>query len=188
MTFAKSITTGAALLALVLTVRAEEPKMKDADMKDPAMKVTKAIAVLHPTEGNKVTGTITFEQQGDAIHVTGEVKGLTPGKHGFHIHEFGDCSAPDAKSAGGHYNPTNKEHGAPTGEMHHIGDLGNLEADDSGVAKVDMKLQFLKFDGPTCILGRGLIVHEGADDLKTQPTGDAGGRVACAVIGVANTK
>ncbi len=190
MKLTRSIITGATMLALAVTVHAQDSMKKDADMKGEKapMKVTKAIAVLHSTEGNSVTGTIRFEHTGEGIHVTGEVKGLTPGKHGFHVHEFGDCSAPDATSAGGHFNPTNEAHGAPKAEAHHIGDMGNVEADASGVAKVDMTLQFLSFDGPTSILGRGLIVHAGADDLKSQPTGDAGARVACAVIGVANTK
>lgn len=184
MNLTKSL-TGAALLALAATMQAQEPAAKASAADKP---VEKAIAVLHPTKDSETTGTIVFEKSGDSVRVTGEVRGLTPGKHGFHIHEFGDCSAPDATSAGGHFNPTDVPHGAPKGDKHHIGDLGNIEADDSGVAKVDVKADFLKFEGPTSILGRGLIVHAGEDDLKTQPTGDAGGRVACGVIGVANMK
>lgn len=147
--------------------------------------ITKAIAVLHPTQGSEVHGVVTFTKVGGGIHVQGTVKGLTPGLHGFHIHEFGDCSSPDAKSAGGHFNPTMEEHAAPTAQMRHVGDLGNIEADQEGNAHYDQVDPHLGFHGATSIIGRGLIVHEKADDLKTQPTGDAGGRVACGVIGIA---
>ena len=114
-----------------------------------------------------------------------DITGLKPGKHGFHIHEFGDCSDKEAKSAGGHYNPTKHEHAGPDAPMHHMGDLGNIEADASGKAHLEMKDKDLKLSGENSIIGYGVIVHEKADDLKTQPTGDAGGRVACGVIGVA---
>jgi Cu-Zn family superoxide dismutase len=147
--------------------------------------IAKAIAVLHPTEGSKVMGKITFTKEKDGVRVSGEVTGLTPGKHGFHIHEFGDCSAPDATSAGSHFNPTGHPHAGPGVEKRHVGDLGNLEANDAGVAKVDFVDRQLKFEGSTSIIGRGVIVHAKPDDLTTQPTGDAGGRVACGVIGVA---
>lgn len=149
---------------------------------------TKAVAVLVPTEGMEVSGTIMFEQAGDGVKVTGEVKGLTPGKHGFHIHEFGDLTSADGKSAGGHFNPTNHEHAAPDAEMHHAGDLGNIEANAEGVATIEITEEALKMSGPTSILGRGLVVHAGEDDLKSQPSGEAGARAAVAVIGVAETK
>jgi Cu-Zn family superoxide dismutase len=160
----------------LLTLHAQEHKPAD---------VTKAIAILHPTEGNKVAGKVTFTKEAGGIRVTGEITGLTPGKHGFHIHEFGDCSAPDGTSAGGHFNPMGHPHAGPGVEKRHVGDLGNLDANEAGVAKVDFVDKQLAFDGPHSILGRGVIVHAKADDLKTQPTGDAGGRIACGVIGVA---
>ncbi|HYB99811.1 MAG TPA: superoxide dismutase family protein [Candidatus Limnocylindrales bacterium] len=146
---------------------------------------TKAVAVLRATEGSKVSGTITFTKAGDGVKVSGTISGLTPGKHGFHVHEFGDCSAPDATSAGGHFNPTGEPHAAPTDAARHTGDLGNVEAGEDGTATIDHTDKRATFEGVNSILGRGLIVHAKADDLKTQPTGDAGGRVACAVIGVA---
>jgi superoxide dismutase, Cu-Zn family len=145
----------------------------------------KAIAVLYPTDGNKVHGTITFTREGDKVRVVADLNGLTPGKHGFHIHEFGDCSAKDAASAGSHFNPQGTPHGAPTDAKRHIGDLGNIEADSSGKAHLEWADPHLKFEGANSIIGRGVIIHTKADDLKTQPTGDAGGRVACGVIGVA---
>jgi Cu-Zn family superoxide dismutase len=148
--------------------------------------VTKAIAVLHATKsGGEASGVVTFTKVANGVRVEAEIRGLTPGKHGFHIHEFGDCSSPDAMSAGGHFNPTKAEHAGPSEQHRHIGDLGNIEANARGIARVDLVDPHLRFAGPTSILGRGLIVHEKPDDLKTQPTGNAGGRVACGVIGVA---
>ncbi len=146
---------------------------------------SKAIAVLHPTTGNNVSGTVTFTAAGDSIKVVANITGLTPGKHGFHIHEFGDCSSPDGKAAGGHFNPTNHQHGAPDASERHEGDLGNIEADASGNAHLDITDKILKLTGAESIIGHSVIVHEKADDLKSQPTGDAGGRVACGVIGIA---
>ena len=113
------------------------------------------------------------------------VTGLTPGTHGFHVHEFGDCSAADFTSAGGHFNPMAQPHGAPQAAARHVGDLGNIEAGADGVATLDWTDTQLAFEGMHGIVGRAVIVHAKADDLKTQPTGDAGGRLACAVIGVA---
>src|ERR1700747_1242599 len=97
----------------------------------------KAIAVLHPTAGNKVSGTVTFTEVADGVQVQANITGLTPGKHGFHVHEFGDCSAADASSAGLHFNPTNQPHGGPDDQARHAGDMGNVEADASGNAKLN---------------------------------------------------
>lgn len=146
---------------------------------------SKAIAVLHPTAGNQVTGTVTFTSSGDGVRVVADISGLKPGKHGFHVHEFGDCSAPDATSAGSHFNPTKHQHGAPDASDRHAGDLGNIDADASGKAHLEWTDKSMKLSGDESILGRAVIVHEKGDDLKTQPTGDAGGRLACGVIGVA---
>ncbi len=147
--------------------------------------VTKAIAVMHPTKGQKVEGTVTFTKGEKGVRVQAHIHGLAAGSHGFHIHEFGDCNSPDGMSTGGHFNPEKAEHAGPKTQKRHIGDLGNIEADDSGHAKYDMVDDQLRFEGPTSIIGRGLIIHEKADDFKTQPTGNAGGRVSCGVIGVA---
>jgi len=147
--------------------------------------VQKAICVLQPTEGNSVKGTVTFTKTDSGVVVKAEVSGLTPGKHGFHIHEFGDLTAPDGTSAGGHFDPEGHQHGAPHSEMRHVGDLGNLEANAQGVADYEMTYPGMSFSGVESILGRGIIVHADEDDLISQPTGAAGKRVAMGVIGVA---
>jgi Cu-Zn family superoxide dismutase len=130
-----------------------------------------------------VKGTVEFKETDDGIEVTANIEGLKKGVHGFHIHEKGDCSAPDAKSAGGHFNPSNHKHGAPDAAEHHEGDLGNItaEKDGKGTATITIKGVTLG-DGDTSIVGKGFIIHAKADNFKTQPTGDAGDRVACGVI------
>jgi superoxide dismutase, Cu-Zn family len=143
--------------------------------------VTKAVCKLESKSGSKVTGTITFTKMGNDVQVTGEITGLTPGKHGFHLHEKGDCSAPDAASAGAHFNPGQHKHGGPTSTERHEGDLGNIDADASGKARIDWKGK-MSLSGAESIIGKSVIVHEKEDDLKTDPTGNAGGRLACGVI------
>jgi len=144
-----------------------------------------AIAVLHPTEGNTCHGTVRFDQDGDALKVTVDLQGLTPGQHAIHVHEYGDCSALDATSAGGHYNPEGFPHALPPTPQRHAGDLGNLEADADGNAHYELTVHNASVDGTkNPVLGRGVIVHEKPDD-GGQPTGNAGGRVACGVIGIA---
>jgi Cu-Zn family superoxide dismutase len=149
---------------------------------------TKAVAVLHPTQGNSVEGKVTFTKADTGLKVSVHVTGLTAGKHGFHIHEFGDCSAADGASAGGHFNPSAESHGAPTDAQRHAGDLGNIEATAAGVADLEYTDSRAALDGANSVLGRGVIIHAGADDLKTQPTGNAGGRLACGVIGAAKAE
>lgn len=150
-----------------------------------AADVKKAVAVLQPTKGSIVNGIVTFTKVEGGVRVVADIAGLTPGEHGFHIHDFGDCSAPDAMSAGGHFNPAGHQHGAPDSEMRHVGDLGNVTADATGKAHVDRVDKQLALEGDHSIIGRSVIVHEKADDLKSQPTGNAGARVACGAIGVA---
>jgi Cu-Zn family superoxide dismutase len=142
-----------------------------------------AVATLEPTRGSTATGSITFEQQDQQVRVSGRVSGLKPGQeHGFHIHEKGDCSSGDGMSAGGHFNPLSKPHG-PQGGERHAGDLPSLRADAAGVATIDVRIDGITIgSGATDIVGRGLIVHAQPDDYKTQPTGNAGARLACAVI------
>lgn len=141
-----------------------------------------AEAVLKPTVGNGAAGTVSFRAEGNAVVVTARVSGLTPGAHGFHIHEKGDCSAPDATSAGGHFNPTGKAHGHPDHGDHHAGDMPQLVADASGNASLTATLKSVSIGGAADIVGRGVIVHAAPDDFKTQPTGNSGARVACGVI------
>ena len=142
-----------------------------------------ATATLSPTAGNTAAGTVTFTQKGDKVTVSAKLTGLTPGGHGFHVHEKGDCGAPDATSAGGHFNPTNKPHGSPDAPDHHAGDVAMLQADASGNATLTADLAGLTIgSGTTDIVGKAVIVHKDADDHKTQPTGNSGARVACGVI------
>ena len=143
-----------------------------------------ASAQLVATKGNAVTGDVRFTRQGTAVLVSGEVRGLAPNtEHGFHIHDKGDCSSGDGMSTGGHFNPLAKPHGAHGHSEHHAGDLVSLKADANGVAKFSYTSATITVgEGATDVIGRGLIVHRDADDFKTQPTGNSGPRVACAVI------
>jgi Cu-Zn family superoxide dismutase len=143
-----------------------------------------AVAQLTPTKGNTAQGTVRFMRSGDLVRVSGEIKGLKPdAEHGFHIHEKGDCSSGDGMSAGGHFNPGAKAHGAHDAAEHHAGDLPSLKADATGSIKLDFTSRTLGVgSGDSDVVGRGLIVHRDADDFKTQPTGNAGPRIACAVI------
>jgi len=143
---------------------------------------TVAVADMAPTQGSNVKGRVTFEAKKHGVHVVADFTGLTPGEHGFHIHEKGDCSAPDGTSAGAHFNPTGKPHGAPGTVEHHLGDLGNIKADKAGTAHLDVTFPHLTLNGPESIVGLGLIVHASPDDMRTQPTGNAGARQACGVI------
>src|ERR1019366_10806696 len=124
-----------------------------------AQEVKKAIAVLHPASGSQVMGTVTFTKTDGGMQVVADITGLTPGQHGFHIHEFGDCSAPDATSAGGHFNPYHMQHGGPAAAMRHAGDFGNLEADASGKAHYERVDTTISLDGVDSIIGHGVIVH-----------------------------
>ena len=141
-----------------------------------------AMAELNPASGSNVHGTVHFYETAKGVHVVAKVTGLTPGLHGFHVHQSGDCSAPDATSAGGHFNPAGAKHGGPADMERHAGDFGNIMADASGMAKADFVDSHISFDGSNSIIGKGVIVHEKADDLKSQPAGDAGKRVACGNI------
>jgi Cu-Zn family superoxide dismutase len=144
-----------------------------------------ASATLEPTKGNNVKGTVTFTQTGDKVRVSGQVSGLKPGaEHGFHVHEKGDCSSGDGMSAGGHFNPAAKAHGDyHAGGDRHAGDLPNLKADASGNATVSFETAGISVaSGAADIVGKGLIVHRDPDDYKSQPAGNAGPRLACAVI------
>ena len=143
-----------------------------------------ASAQLTPTKGNTASGMVTFSQIGTKVQVNADISGLKPNaEHGFHIHDKGDCSSGDGMSAGGHFNPTAQAHGAHQSETHHAGDLPSLKADANGRAKLVFDSTSITVDaGVSNIIGRGLIVHRDPDDFATQPTGNAGPRLACAVI------
>lgn len=144
----------------------------------------RAVAQLQSTSGNKATGSVSFVQSGDKVMVSGLVSGLKANaEHGFHVHEKGDCSSKDGMSAGGHFNPGSKPHGKHAGMVHHAGDLPVLKADASGVAKFSFESKTISLgSGASDIVGRALIVHRDPDDYTTQPTGNSGPRLACAVI------
>jgi Cu-Zn family superoxide dismutase len=143
------------------------------------------VAVLESRSGSNVTGEARFTDKGTDVELTITVAGAEPGLHGVHIHEKGDCSSPDAKSAGDHYNPTSMEHGAPGDMPHHAGDMGNLEvgADGTGTATITLPGVTLT-PGDHSLAGRAIVVHAKEDDFRTQPSGNSGDRVACGVIKV----
>jgi superoxide dismutase, Cu-Zn family len=152
--------------------------------------VTKAVATVGPSKSattqptnNNVTGTVTFTLAGDHLTFVADIDGLAPNtKHGFHIHEKGNLSDPDLKSAGGHFNPTKEHHGGPTSEHHHAGDLGNLEADANGHAHLEGTVMHVSFSGDTSIVGRSVIIHAKPDDEKSDPAGNSGARIAGGTI------
>lgn len=172
-----------ALLSLALAACGTSPT--------PSAPAQRAQAVLQPTTtaqpvaGTAVAGVIDFDEMKDgSVRVSGSVRNLAPGSQvGFHIHEKGVCEG-DGTSAGGHFNPGGKAHGQPG--KGHAGDLPMLHADANGTASIDYVSRDIQLSGTNAIVGRGLIVHRDADDQKTQPTGNAGPRLACAVIVVRN--
>jgi len=147
-------------------------------------KDAKAVAELESRSGSTVTGKVTFTQHGGKVSMKVVVNGLTPGNHAIHLHDKGDCSAPDATSAGGHWNPSAEDHGKWAHAPFHHGDIGNLVADAKGKAELHMESDLWTLgDGkPSDVIGHAVIVHAKEDDFTTQPTGNAGGRVTCGVI------
>jgi Cu-Zn family superoxide dismutase len=187
------IAVAAGLSALVLLPLATAADAKLDQELDPAPlieNVTELIAVLEPTEGNRASGVVMFKQGRDGkVEITGRVEGLTPNSmHGFHVHQYGDVSAPNGASAGDHYNPLGHKHALPEEKVRHAGDFGNLEADADGVANFRLVVDNISMAGRrNPIIGRGLIVHAKAD-TGAQPSGDAGDRIASAVIGIRDPK
>jgi Cu-Zn family superoxide dismutase len=187
-----------ALFTLVFTVACgggsseygEPEETTPAEPETPAdapMEPTTATAELHGQEGSAIHGTVVFSQapDGGPVSVQAEVEGVeATGLHGFHIHAIGDCSAADFTSAGCHFNPTGAPHGGPDDAEHHAGDLGNIEIGDDGTGTLNLSSDSITLaDGAAnSVIGKAVIVHAGEDDLETQPTGDAGARLACGVI------
>jgi superoxide dismutase, Cu-Zn family len=144
-----------------------------------------ASAQLTPTSGHTASGTLALAAEGDSVRLTGTLQGLPPNaEFGFHIHEKGDCSAPDASSAGGHFNPTNAQHGNPQGAAHHAGDMLNAKSDAQGAAQVDVVASGVSLTSgqPNDVHGKAVVLHEKADDYASQPAGNSGARIACGVI------
>ncbi len=153
----------------------------------PAPGVTAAVCVLRGTAGNEqVSGVVRFTQMDGYVLVEAEMAGLSPGKHGFHVHELGDISGASGKTTGGHFNPGAYAHGGPDARVRHVGDLGNIVANADGTGRYRRRDTVVSLDpsDPACIVGRAIIVHAGEDDLTSQPTGAAGARVASGVIGI----
>ena len=149
-----------------------------------ASTIPAAIAHVAGASGSLVSGTLALVPMHGGVRVTGDLGGLAPGSHGFHIHQTGDCSAADASSAGGHFNPTGSGHGRAGSAMHHAGDIDNIVADASGVAHVAVQLRGVSLGGAatTDIVGRALVVHAAPDDYQSQPAGNSGARIGCGVI------
>ncbi|MBI4212480.1 MAG: superoxide dismutase family protein [Deltaproteobacteria bacterium] len=162
---------------------ASSPSDETGDVQSTAPNAGRATATLQPASGSTVEGQLEFIEQGGVVTIRGTIRNLTPGPHAFHIHETGDCSAPDASSAGPHFNPTAMPHGDPAHEAHHAGDFGNITADERGEALVNATTTSITLlAGPASVIGRAVIVHENVDDLVSQPAGNAGARIACGVI------
>jgi Cu-Zn family superoxide dismutase len=146
-----------------------------------------AAVQLAPTQGNTANGGLKLTSEGPGIKISGMLQGLKPnGEFGFHFHEKGDCSAPDATSAGAHFNPTDQPHGNPQAQPHHAGDMLNVKSDAQGVAEVsiDNPAVSLQTGHPNDIIGKALVLHAKPDDYKTQPAGDSGDRIACGVVAI----
>ncbi len=183
-----SFVTFLGTMALVGCARTQETSSETAPAPAPpapsaAAPATSATATLTGQAGSGIHGTVSFQAMPPGVHVEARVEGAAPGSHGFHLHETGDCSAADFSSAGGHFNPTGVAHGGPQADPHHAGDLGNLEIGADGTGTVSVHSDLLAIgEGPNAVVGRAVVFHEQADDFATQPTGNAGGRLACGVI------
>lgn len=186
MTLFKKFSASLLLLFFVMGCTQQQSQNQQMEQ-EPSTNYSKAVAVVHPTEGNEVTGSVTFTKTEDGVRVQANFEGLDQGRHGFHIHEYGDCTASDGTSAGGHYNPTGNQHGSPTQDNRHMGDMGNLAASEGGSATLDYVDSKIELNGANSIIGRGIVVHGGEDDFESQPSGAAGPRVGCGVIGIAQS-
>ncbi len=166
-------------------IETEPTTAAPAEQATPAEPAPGAVAQVAPTQGNTVTGSLALASSSEGVRISGAIQGLKPNaEFGFHVHEKGDCSAPDGSSAGGHFNPTQAQHGNPTGSTHHAGDMVNIKSNAEGVAQVDTTAAGTTLNGDpgTDLIGKAVVVHEGPDDYTTQPSGNSGKRVACGVI------
>lgn len=172
-----------ALIALTAIACAQVEKKPEVTVAPPPPAPTKAQALLKAPAGSKLKGMIHFTEENGKMKIETMVEGIKAGPHGFHIHETGDCSAVDFSSAGGHFNPGMGTHGAINTAPHHAGDLGNLIADKKKKANTTIIADGLTMQpGPQSIIGKAVVIHQDKDDLKSQPAGNAGKRIACGVI------
>lgn len=181
----------AALLcvALVGCKEAQKVEENEAEMEtvvtDTISKTITATALIEAKSNSAVSGKVIFTENEGIVSMVATLSGLTPGKHAIHIHEKGDCSAADGSSAGGHWNPTMKDHGAWGHDGFHLGDIGNIDTDENGIGTITKETDLWCIgcaDENKNIIGKAIIIHDGVDDMKTQPTGNAGGRVGCGEI------
>ena len=183
-----------AVFALTLTTSCKDDK-KDTSLEENNNDMTEANntpevkrlqVMLESKSGSNVTGTVVFTEENGVVTMVAALEGMTEGEHAIHLHETADCSAADGTSSGGHWNPTNQPHGKwGSAEGYHKGDIGNIKADANGNGTIEMSTDEWCIgcgDSNKDIIGKAIIVHEGIDDFKTQPTGDAGGRVSCGGI------
>ncbi|HRK55567.1 MAG TPA: superoxide dismutase family protein [Cyclobacteriaceae bacterium] len=183
----QSVSISAVFLTLLMActpAKKEEATETTAEETTPVAQPT-AMATMNSASGSTASGTASFTQTGDrTVRMSIQMTGLTPGEHALHLHEKGDCSAPDATSAGGHWNPGGMQHGKRGVDEYHAGDVINLIADADGNVSWSEEIEGWSIGGDesTNILNKGVIVHEKVDDFVTQPTGAAGGRIACGVI------
>jgi Cu-Zn family superoxide dismutase len=184
ITMKKIIATSVIAMAFVACAHKPPPPPPEVAPAKPPTVPMKAQAVLKAAKGSKVSGTITFVEEGGKTTVYSTVENLKKGAHGFHIHETGDCTdaAAGFKKAGGHFNPTQHVHADVIVTPRHVGDLGNLVADKKNKANTSVTVEGLPLGGPESIIGKAVIIHKNKDDGKTQPTGNSGDRLACAVI------
>ena len=169
------------LLAVLLVFAACAPQEVEVEETIMEPDFERAVSVVHPVGESGVMGTVNFSVAENGVQVTAELTGLEPGEHGFHIHTYGDCTASDGTSAGGHFNPNDNRHNNPDSNDRHMGDMGNITANADGVATIDYVDTNINIG---MIIGRGIIVHAGQDDLSSQPSGAAGVRIACGSIGI----
>jgi len=158
--------------------------MREGNEQERMAIVDRAVAEVTPTAGYEASGSVSFipNYEGTKMEINITLSGLKPGKHGLHIHQAGDCSAPDASSAGGHLNPDDEMHGSPQDAARHLGDLGNIEADANGRVETTLTVSDLGFSGSSSVLQKAIIVHAREDDLKSDPAGNSGDPVGCGVI------
>lgn len=179
--------TAIAVVALGACAPGEEaapgPPSPEAQITEAAPMPATAATTLQPREGLEISGTVSFTEADGMVRIAAHVEGVEPGAHGLHVHQTGDCSAADFTSAGGHFNPAGVPHGGPDDAERHAGDLGNIEVGEDGVGHLELSSEQLTVAaGDFSVVGRAVILHEGTDDLVSQPTGAAGGRLACGVV------
>lgn len=144
--------------------------------------VTEAEAIITPLGDNPIRGKVFFKKTSDGVKVIADIEGLAPGEHGFHVHEYGECGGKDGAAAGAHFNPTQTKHGGPDSVERHVGDLGNIFADENGRAHYERVDKLIQLQGKNSILGRSVIIHSDKDDYETQPSGASGAKIGCGII------